>query len=87
MIKLTENEKLTLNEITKDNFYEQGLDSCVWSDCFIDDTSSLEGKIVRGVLSSLIKKDIIYPIGKNRDEQYIAFTEVGKTLMQELGYK
>ena len=79
MIKLTDMEKQTLDE-----FYEDGLDSIIWADCFMD-SSSIGSRRVRGVLSSLIKKGIIYPILKGRDGT-IAFTDTGKKLMIELGY-
>jgi hypothetical protein len=85
MIELTNLEKITLDDITKDCFYQFGLDSVIWADCFMD-SSSLGGSVVRGVLSSLIKKNIIYPITKGRDGQ-IKFKEFGKQIMRELGYK
>lgn len=85
MIELTEMELTTLNDITKDDFYEEGLDSVLWADVFIDYTSSIPNKQVRGVLSSLIKKGVINPIERGRDG-VIEFTEKGKQLMKELGY-
>ncbi len=84
MITLTEMERTTLDDITKDCFYEEGLDSVIWADCFLDD-ATYDPKEVRGVLSSLIKKDIINPIVKGRDGT-ISFTSFGKKLMAELGY-
>lgn len=85
MIELTELEKITIEDITKDCFYQFGLDSIIWADCFMD-SSSLGGSVVRGVLASLIKKKIIYSISKGRDGQ-IRFTDFGKQIMRELGYK
>lgn len=86
MIELTEMERTTLNDITKDDFYEEGLESILWADVFVDCTSSIPNNQVRGVLSSLIKKGIIYPIERGRDGA-ISFTETGKQLMRELGYE
>lgn len=87
MIELTELEKITLDDMTQDSFWykQDGLDNVLWADCFMD-TSSLGPKVVRGVLSSLIKKNIIFPIEKGRDGQ-ISFKEYGKQIMRELGYK
>ena len=87
MIELTDYEEVTLQDITKDSFYDtsEGLENIIWADCFLD-TSSLGASVVRGVLSSLIKKNIIYPIAKGRDGT-IRFKEFGKQIMRELGYK
>lgn len=85
MIELTELEKITIEDITKDCFYQFGLDSVIWADCFMD-TTSIGASVVRGVLASLIKKGIIYPITKGRDG-VIKFKEFGKQIMRELGYK
>lgn len=83
MKNLTTNEKAVLKEITEDCFYE-GLDFQIWADCFVD-SCSLPNKEVRGVLSSLVKKDIIYGIEKF--DGTIQFTDLGKELMKELGFE
>jgi len=57
-MKLTELEQKFLTAIIKDDFYEQGFESALWSDVFFD-TADLDPKIGRGVLSSLIKKGYI----------------------------
>ena len=85
MTNLTELERTVLDDITKDDFYENGLYSEIWADCFMD-TVTVPTKIARGVLSSLIQKDIIRPIERGRDG-VIAFTEHGISVMRELGYK
>ena len=82
--ELTEMERTILDDITKDCFYEEGLDSVIWADCFLD-TTKIPAKQARGVLSSLVKKDIIGPIEKGRDGA-IKFTEYGKEVMRDLGY-
>lgn len=85
MIKLTQNERQILDDITNDCFYEDGLDSVIWADCFLD-TTCIPSKEARGVLASLIKKEVICPIERGR-EGTIAFTPYGKKLMVELGYE
>ena len=83
-MEFTKMELQVLDDITKDSFYEDGLDSMIWADCFLD-TTHIPAKEVRGVLSSLIKKNIIRPIIKGRNG-VIAFTENGKNVMRSLGY-
>lgn len=84
MTNLTTLERTILHDITTDDFYDNGLDSTIWADCFLD-TTNVPSKEVRGVLSSLIKKGILKPILKGRDG-VIAFTNYGKEVMRELGY-
>ena len=82
---LTTLEMTALDDMTKDNFYEDGLDSMLWADVFVDG-SKIDSKVLRGVLSSLIKKGIIYPILKGRDGM-ISFTDDGREVMYRLGYR
>ena len=81
---LTEMELNTLEDMTHDDFYENGVDSSLWADNFLD-FSRYDSKITRGVLSSLIKKGIIRPIIHGR-YGVICFTEYGKQVMTELGF-
>jgi len=76
-------EQQIIEEVTKDDFFEQGVDSCVWTDVFLDDTCTIPAKQARGVLSSLVKKEYICPMGKGRDS-YIEFTDRGKTYLKEI---
>ena len=85
-VKLTEMELQTLEDITNDDFYEDGLNSIIWVDTFLEYGTSIEPKKVRGVLSSLIQKDIINGICSGRDAT-ISFTDYGKEVMKELGYE
>lgn len=87
MKELTKLERTILDDITKDQFYDNGLDSGIWCDCFLDFTTKIPNKEARGVLSSLIKKNILKPILKDRDGNVISFTEYGKQVMRELGYE
>lgn len=85
-MELTVLERQTLEDITNDDFYEDGLNSIIWSDCFMEYGTTIGARRCRGVLSSLIKKGIINPIVKGRDGT-ISFTDAGKELMVELGYE
>ena len=89
MINLTEMEKQALDAITKDDFYDNGLDSAIWADVYLDTFRGYYGvksEQARGVLASLVKKNIIGPILEGREECVIYFTEYGKEVMKELGY-
>jgi len=57
-MKLTELEQKFMVAIPKDDFYENGFDSILWSDVFFDG-AEIDPKVGRGVLSSLIKKGFI----------------------------
>ena len=84
--QFTEMELKLMDDITKDCFYENGLDSCIWANVFLDDTCSIDSKKARGVLSSLVKKGIIYEIERGRNGT-IKFTDKGIKTMKELGYE
>lgn len=85
MTNLTALERTLLDDLTKDDFWENGLDSGVWVDTFLAYTTEIPAKEARGVLSSLIKKNIIRPIMKGEDG-VISLTAYGKEVMIELGY-
>lgn len=63
MIKLTELEAKFMNTLPKDNFYEDGFDSSLWVDNLMDTfkkAHGVENNVTRGVLSSLVKKKMVY---------------------------
>lgn len=94
MVELTKMERQALDAITKDNFYENGLDSVIWADVYLDTVKGFYGidsKTVRGVLGSLVKKGLINGIIDEKDRfgrsnGTISFTKYGKEVMNELGY-
>ncbi len=57
-MKLTELEQKFMTAVPKDDFYEQGFESVLWSDVFFD-AAEIDPKVGRGVLSSLIQKGFI----------------------------
>ena len=84
-MKLTALEIQVMTLIPEDNFYEEGFDSILWNDCFIDTTlvsHGLDPKQVRGVLSSLKKKKalVICPEGK---DSTICLGDLGKEWLIE----
>jgi len=94
MISLTEMERQVLGAFVKDDFCENGLDSSLWADVFLDTIRGycgIESKVARGVLSSLVKKGVIRGFNHiqdrfGRNDDAITLTESGKKLMRELGY-
>ena len=89
MTNLTEMEKKVLDAITKDDFYENGLNSCLWTDVYLDTLKGyygIDAKTARGVLSSLVKKEIINPVVLRGRESTLSLTTYGKAVMREMGY-
>jgi hypothetical protein len=60
MTKLTVLEQQVMKAIPQDNFYEEGFTSVLWSNIFSSEVDDLEAKKVRGVMTSLIKKNMIW---------------------------
>ena len=86
-VELTELEQNMMKSIPADDFFEHGLDSVIWLDCFIDGLD-MDSKIARGVLASLIKKglivvDIYKENGKNQST--MALTDEGQDWLIEQG--
>lgn len=66
-MKLTELEKIVMSGIPEDNFYEDGFESALWADIFIENMEE-DPKKVRGALSSLIKKEFINMVDDERSK-------------------
>lgn len=79
---ITELEKEIMIAITKDCFFENGLDSVIWTDCFLDDIK-MDNKIARGVISSLKQKGFIN--ASSGKDATISFTDKGKEYIIEKG--
>lgn len=56
--ELTELESQAMADIPKNDFYEDGLDSVLWTDIYLE-SSSIPSKQLRGVLSSLSQKGLL----------------------------
>lgn len=62
MENLTMLEEKVMVTIPKENFYEEGFESVLWVNCFLDtleDATQISPKQARGLLSSLAKKEYI----------------------------
>lgn len=89
--EVTAMEYRLMSEIPNDNFYDEELDSVLWTDIFLDETCSIDNKKARRVLSSLSKKGLldVYSI-KDKEpsmgitKSTISFTELGKAWMRKL---
>jgi hypothetical protein len=81
-MKLTENEK-TLLKGSRDSEYSDPYDSVTWTFSAIEN-SGLDPKVARGVLSSLVKKELVIISGKyDDDESTFEFTEKGRKIFDE----
>ncbi len=81
---LTESEKdVLMNGFGKSDFFEDGLDSRVWSTALRDTTKKAKGKTISGVVASLVKKGIMVSVGGGEDA-YVYLTEKGKEVFKQL---
>lgn len=89
--EVTAMEYRLMSEIPNDNFYDEELDSVLWTDIFLDETCSIDNEKARRVLSSLSKKGLL-DVYSTKDKEpsmgitksTISFTELGKVWMTEL---
>lgn len=73
MTTFTELEKKALIGITKDDFYEEGFESRIWSSVYFDMCSFYGFENVntlKGVIGSLIKKDAIIVYEEGSDSAF-----------------
>lgn len=86
--QLTKLEQIAMSEIPVNEFYEDGLDSILWTDTYIDQ-SEIPAKKLRGVLSSLAQKGILILYSTKEknlsgaNESTLALTELGKIWMTQ----
>ena len=79
MIKLTDMEIRILNAM-RNNEFEDCIDAeATWTFAVIDN-SGINPKQARGVISSLIKKDLVWCISNGKSDDCIGFTNKGKEL-------
>ncbi len=87
----TEKEKIYLLAITKSNYFDDGLsdkDQAVWCFSVTDEISEYTPQQAKGVMSSLVKKDLItiedYE-GKNRpDDMTVCMTQKGIEVLEQI---
>lgn len=81
---LTENEKIVLNAGCKSN-YENFCVGRTWVFDVID-CSKLDAKVARGVISSLVKKELV-EVCDYDDETEIYATKAGIEICEDLGFE
>lgn len=79
-MKLTKMEKMVLNATRTNEYNDCYEESCTWAFTVVDN-SGLDAKKARGVISSLIKKDLIW-FQEDEEEDMIGLTEAGKKLFE-----
>lgn len=80
---LTDMEKQVLTAFPEDTFYENGLESILWTDCFLDTVEEITGidsRQSRGIISSLKQKGFMEIDGGHEDST-INLTEKGKQFL------
>ena len=85
MLTITELEKdVLLNGIGKNDFYDYDY-ADVWSDMIIDTCTITTPEQISGVVSSLVKKNLITVSAKKTKDTSVRFTEIGFELFKSLG--
>lgn len=70
MLQITEMEEKLMRAIPRQDFYEDGFNSELWTDCLIDDLATTEGittKQSRALLTTLNRKGFILVSDTGRD--------------------
>ena len=88
-LTLTKKQVTFITAITKDDFYEHGLDSTLWIDCLCDTVADIFNPMAVGAMvSTLREKELIY-VDVDRINgkkcKFFGFTPLGKRIAKELG--
>jgi hypothetical protein len=88
-LTLTKKQVAFITAITKDDFYEHGLDSTLWIDCLCDTVADIFNPMAVGAMvSTLREKELIY-VDVDRVNgkkcKFFGFTPLGKRIAKELG--
>lgn len=81
-IKLTEKETLIMKAGRSNNFGDC-MEYPQWSFAVID-YSTLDAKVARGVISSLVKKGLVFIQGEKGENEIFGYTDLGKELYDTL---
>lgn len=86
---LTAKQVNFIKMMPEDDFYEHGLDSTLWIDCFCDTVTDIFNPMAVGAMvSTLREKDMIY-VGiekmNGKKCKYFGLTPLGKKIAKELG--
>lgn len=88
-ITLTTKQVNFIKMMPEDDFYENGLDSTLWIDCFCDTVArTFNPMAVGAMVSTLREKELIYVnVDKINGKKckYMGFTPLGKKIAKELG--
>jgi len=90
-VTLTNKQVQFITEMPNDDFYERGLDSCLWIDVYCDTLAGTFNQMAVGAMvSTLREKNLIY-IGQDKvngkKAKFFGFTELGKEVAKGLGLK
>jgi len=86
--KLTELQQVFLNNMKNDTFYEQGLDSVLWVDIYLDTLEELgHGRMTMGAIVSTLKEKGVINITsgareKRKDVKAFYLSALGQLIME-----
>lgn len=88
-ITLTSKQVNFLKMMPEDDFFEHGLDSALWIDCFADTVSAVFNPMAVGAMVSTLREKDLITVSEERLNgkkcKYMAFTPLGKKIAKELG--
>lgn len=81
---LENSEFNTINskEVTVEEYGEDRLEICIWSDCIVDNCELITENQISGVVSSLVKKGLVEKSGRGRDS-VVTVTKEGFKIIKE----
>lgn len=89
MPTLTKKQVLFIQHMPDDDFYENGLDSALWIDCYADTVAEIFNPMAVGAMVSTLREKGIIAVGEGRVNgkkcRSMALTTLGQKIAKELG--
>ena len=90
-ITLTAKQVAFIKAMPNDDFYEHGLESALWVDCFCDTVADIFNPMAVGAMVSTLREKGIIIVRQDKVNgkrcKYMQFTELGMEVAKELGLK
>ena len=88
-LTLTAKQVAFIKAMPNDDFYEHGLDSALWVDCFCDTVADIFNPMAVGAMVSTLREKGVIVVGQDKVNgkkcKFMQFTEFGKEIAKELG--
>lgn len=88
---LTAKQVTFLQNLTKDDFWESGLDSVIWVDIYCDtlEGAGIMGRMTAGAMVTTLREKGVIWVGHKTEKKsspaFFELTELGKSLMRKMG--